>query len=122
MAETSALLEVVIAASDDVADGIRQFELRRADGGILPEFTPGAHLEVQVPSGVLRKYSLCNDPAERERYVIAVKREATGRGGSISLVDTVKRGDTLLVSAPRNDFALSGNPVSYIFIAGGIGI
>jgi phthalate 4,5-dioxygenase reductase subunit len=122
MAETSGMIETVIAASESAAQGIRQFELRRADGGALPAFTPGAHVELQVPSGVRRNYSLCNDPAERDRYVIAVKREDTGRGGSISLVDTAKTGDTLLVSAPRNDFALRGNPVSTIFIAGGIGI
>jgi phthalate 4,5-dioxygenase reductase component len=122
MAETPSLFEVVIAASDTAAQGIRLFELRRDDGGALPAFTPGAHVEVQVPSGVLRKYSLCNDPEERDRYVIAVKREDAGRGGSISLVDTAKTGDKLFISAPRNDFALGGNPVSYIFIAGGIGI
>src|SRR5262245_30798626 len=101
---TTDLIEVVIASSEMAADGIRQFELRRADGGDLPVFTPGAHVEVQVPTGVLRKYSLCNDPVERDRYVIAVKREDGGRGGSISLVDGAKTGDTLFISSPRNDF------------------
>jgi phthalate 4,5-dioxygenase reductase component len=75
-----------------------------------------------VPNGETRRYSLCNDPAEQDRYVIAVKREAAGRGGSMSLVDGAKIKDELLVSAPRNDFELTGNPASYLFIAGGIGI
>ncbi len=115
-------LQLVIARSEMAAAGIRLFELQRTDGGELPEFTPGAHLHVQVPNGMSRRYSLCNDPAERERYVIAVKREAVGRGGSMSLVDDAKDGDLLTITALRNDFALTGNPASYIFIAGGIGI
>ena len=64
-----------VAAIADVADGIRSFELVQPDGSELPPFTPGSHVKVQTPSGNLRKYSLCNDPAERHRYVIAVKRE-----------------------------------------------
>ena len=63
-------------------DGIDLFEMRRPDGGELPAFTAGAHVAV-VPNGLIRKYSLCNDPAERDRYQIAVKREEAGRGGSI---------------------------------------
>jgi phthalate 4,5-dioxygenase reductase component len=115
-------MQLVIARSEMAAAEIRLFELRRADGGALPEFTPGAHLHLRAPNSALRRYSLCNDPAERERYVIAVKREAAGRGGSISLVDRAKDGDALTITALRNDFALAGNPASYIFIAGGIGI
>lgn len=115
-------MPLVVARSERVAADIRLFELRRDDGGALPEFSPGAHLHVQVLNGVSRRYSLCNDPAERERYVIAVKREATGRGGSISLVDNARDGDLLTITALRNDFTLAGNPANYIFIAGGIGI
>ena len=58
----------------DVARDIRSFELVQPDGSELPPFTPGSHVKVQAPNGMLRKYSLCNDPAERHRYVIAVKR------------------------------------------------
>ncbi len=57
-----------IATSVQAADGIRLFELRAADGAELPEFTAGSHLSVKVPNGMIRKYSLCNDPAERDRY------------------------------------------------------
>lgn len=101
---------------------IRLFELRAADSVELPEFSPGSHISVRAPNGMVRKYSLCNDPAERERYVIAVLREPGGRGGSASMVDDVKEGDEIPVSAPRNDFPLVKSPAGYTFIAGGIGI
>src|SRR5581483_11066555 len=91
-----------------LAEGIHGFELRRPDRGELPEFTAGSHVEVRVPNGMLRKYSLCNDPAERDRYVIAVKRELQGRGASASLVDGAHAGDTLpTLLPPRNDFPLA---------------
>jgi phthalate 4,5-dioxygenase reductase subunit len=106
----------------DVAQDIRSFELVAQDGLELPAFSPGSHISVRVPSGELRKYSLCNDPADRSRYVITVKREAGGRGGSISLVDTAAVGDILPTSLPDNAFALAEKASSYIFIAGGIGI
>ena len=111
-----------VERAEQIADGIFSFELRRPDGAELPEFTCGSHLTLRVPNGLLRKYSLCNDPAERDRYVIGVRREAGGRGGSISLVDETKVGDELLVSPPRNDFPLVKSAAGYIFIAGGIGI
>jgi phthalate 4,5-dioxygenase reductase subunit len=75
-----------------------------------------------VPNGLIRKYSLCNDPAERDRYVIAVLRESTGRGGSTSLFDDAKQGDEILIAPPHNDFPLVRSPAGYVFIAGGIGI
>lgn len=92
------------------------------DSGILPSFTPGAHIQVRTPNGLLRKYSLCGDPAESDRYVIAVKREQGGRGGSISMIDDAGTGDDFLVSSPVNDFPLAQNAQHFIFIAGGIGI
>lgn len=111
-----------IARIADVAEGTRSFELVRADGAELPAFTAGAHVSVRVPNGEWRKYSLCGDPAERGRYVIAVKREAGGRGGSVSLVDQAREGDILPVSPPDNAFELVEPAAGYIFIAGGIGI
>ena len=108
--------------AERVAEDIQLFELAHVDGAALPPFTPGAHILVKTPSQLVRRYSLANAPDEREHYVIAVKREAAGEGGSVSLVDGTKPGDTIEVSAPRNDFELAGNPASYLFIAGGIGI
>ncbi|MBI2768018.1 MAG: oxidoreductase [Burkholderiales bacterium] len=111
-----------IAAIEEVARGIRSFELVQADGSDLPEFSPGSHVKVQTPNGMVRKYSLCNDPAERHRYVITVKKEEAGRGGSLSLHQDAQVGDTLPTSIPDNAFPLEGSARSYLFIAGGIGI
>ena len=111
-----------VTRNDKIADGIHLFELRDAGGKPLPEFSAGAHIAIQVPGGLLRKYSLCNDPAERDRYLVAVKREANGRGGSSNLIDKVKTGDTLMVAAPVNDFGLPPRAQDFLFIAGGIGI
>ncbi len=116
------VLTLRVADVMNAAAGIRQFELVAAGGGELPEFTAGAHVLVQAPSGVTRRYSLCNAPEDRQRYVIAVKREASGRGGSISIVDGVHTGDAMHVSLPRNEFALGHTARSHLFIAGGIGI
>ncbi|HKY87482.1 MAG TPA: ferredoxin reductase, partial [Pseudorhodoplanes sp.] len=119
---TSSTMPLQVARKDEIAQGIDLFELRRADGGELPPFTAGAHVSIKVPNGLIRKYSLCNDPAERDRYQIAVKREEAGRGGSISLIENVKAGDELIVAPPINDFELARNAQAFLFIAGGIGI
>jgi phthalate 4,5-dioxygenase reductase subunit len=121
-ADLHGMMPLAIARVTDAAQGIRSFELSSPDGAELPEFTPGSHVTVRVPNGELRKYSLCNDPAERHRYVITVKRDDVGRGGSISLVDGARVGDTLPTSLPDNAFPLVANAKRYIFIAGGIGI
>lgn len=110
-----------MARAAPIAEDIHVFELRDAAGAALPPFTAGAHIGIHVAGAATRKYSLCNDPAERDRYVIAVKREAAGHGGSKSLVDSVREGDTLTASAPHNSFDLVEAP-DYVFIAGGIGV
>src|SRR4249919_3580720 len=82
-----------VTRAERIADDIHLFELRDPAGGDLPEFSAGAHVSLRVPNGLIRKYSLCNDPAERDRYVIAVKREAAGgRGGSESLIRDLRLG------------------------------
>jgi phthalate 4,5-dioxygenase reductase subunit len=113
---------LIIASKSEAATGIFSFELRDPSGRDLPPFTPGAHLAIRVPNGFLRKYSLCNDALEHDRYLITVKREASGRGGSISLVDDAATGDLLFALPPENAFPLLPSPRGYIFIAGGIGI
>ncbi len=111
-----------IREMSEIARDIFRFELVSPDGGDLPEFTAGAHIDVCVPNGAIRKYSLSNDPSERDRYVIAVKREHNGQGGSLSLTTDAKAGDTIRVGLPRNDFPLAKNVANFLFIAGGIGI
>jgi phthalate 4,5-dioxygenase reductase subunit len=111
-----------VTRNDKIADGIHLLEFRDPSGRSLPEFSAGAHIGIRVPNGLLRKYSLCNDPAERDRYQVAVKRESNGRGGSCSLIDDTKAGDELDVIAPVNDFGLPPRAQDFLFIAGGIGV
>jgi phthalate 4,5-dioxygenase reductase subunit len=122
MAPIPAPLSLRVARSERLAEGVQLFELRHPAGGELPGFTAGAHLTVRSPNGSLRKYSLCNHPAERDRYLIAVKRDPLGRGGSVDLVDNVSAGDLVEASVPHNAFELAGKAPSFILIAGGIGI
>ena len=111
-----------VARASTIATDIREFELVPANGEELPPFTPGAHILLQAPSGATRRYSLCNLPAERTHYIIAVKREASGRGGSVSIVDEMSVGSDVHVSLPRNTFELDLRVRNPLFIAGGIGI
>ncbi|MCL4762792.1 MAG: ferredoxin reductase, partial [Burkholderiales bacterium] len=115
------LTPLVVNSVQFAADGVRLFELRHQTGLTLPPFAPGAHIPVMTPAG-LRRYSLCNDPHETERYEIAVKREPAGRGGSRSMVDEVRVGDILPVGVPRNEFELHPRAKRFLFIAGGIGV
>jgi len=103
------------------AEGIAGFELGRADGGALPAFSAGSHVDVHVPGGPIRQYSLCNDAGERHRYRIAVLRDPQTRGGSAGLHDGVNVGDLLTISEPRNHFPLV-HAKRTVLLAGGIGI
>ena len=104
------------------AQGIASYEFVPAGNESLPAFTAGAHIDLSLPQGLTRSYSLTNAPSDPDRYVIAVQREAGGRGGS-SWMHTVPRvGDVLRVGAPGNDFELAEGAQESVFIAGGIGI
>ena len=105
-----------------LAPDIVRIDLARADGGELPPFTAGAHIDVAVDEGLVRQYSLCNDPAERHRYQIAVLRERQSRGGSARVHDAFHPGRQVTVGAPRNLFALAEGADRHILIGGGIGI
>lgn len=122
MSSSTEFMPLRVASAEPAARGIQRFELRHPEGADLPAFTAGAHVKVRTPSGATRQYSLSNDPEERDRYVIAVKREGNGRGGSLSLVDGVKAGATVEVGPPENLFALDDRARSFVLIAGGIGI
>ncbi len=103
------------------AEGVISLRLRDPGGAELPPWSPGAHLEVQLPSGLNRQYSLCGDPADRFTYRVAVLREDEGRGGSVEVHDLPLVGRPLTVRGPRNHFELVPSP-DHLFIAGGIGI
>ena len=104
------------------APGVLSLELRHPGGGELPPFTAGAHIDTHLPGEMTRSYSLINAQEERDRYVIAVARDASSRGGSAHVHDAVRPGDMLDVSGPRNDFALAEDAPATAMLAGGIGI
>lgn len=117
-----AWFHVVVCRKTIEADGIFSFEMASVNGGTLPPFSAGSHIDVEVSAGRIRQYSLCNDPQDQHRYLIGVLREPNSRGGSVSMIETVQEGDTLRISAPRNHFALVPEAKHVVLLAGGIGI
>ncbi|MBD0859830.1 oxidoreductase [Gordonia sp. zg691] len=117
-ADRLALEAVTVTA---VADGVLEVTFAHPDNRDLPAWQPGAHIELRLPSGLSRQYSLCGDPDDRTRYTIAVLREDTGRGGSREVHEIAKAGASFDVRVPKNDFPLV-DAASYLFIGGGIGI
>ncbi|GAB3626199.1 PDR/VanB family oxidoreductase [Pandoraea terrae] len=115
-------LTVQVARRCIEAEGIVSFELASPDGRELPAFDAGAHIDVHVPGGLVRQYSLCNAPHERSRYRIAVLREAQSRGGSAGMHDAVREGDEIRIGVPRNHFALASGAGRHLLLAGGIGL
>ncbi|HCF4778768.1 TPA: oxidoreductase [Pseudomonas aeruginosa] len=116
-----ALLELLIRRVTREAQGINSYELVDPNGGALPPFTAGSHIDIHLPNGMVRQYSLSNSPAEPHRYVIGVLRDERGTGGSIA-VHQLHVGETVRVSVPRNNFMLSKEARKSILLAGGIGV
>jgi len=115
-------LKVRVSRKMIEAVDIASFELIRVDGRPLPVFSAGSHIDVHLPGGVTRQYSLCNNSIEAYRYVIGVLRDAGSRGGSRAMHDEVAEGDVLHISAPKNHFPLAHGAVRNILVAGGIGV
>ncbi|MFK4792473.1 PDR/VanB family oxidoreductase [Sphingobium sp. ZW T5_29] len=115
-------LTLEITSRTMLTPDIVRIDLARADGGSLPPFTAGAHIDILVDDGLVRQYSLCNPPAERHRYQIAVLREPQSRGGSAMVHKAFHPGRQAIVGAPRNLFALAPDGGRHILIGGGIGI
>ncbi|QFR03142.1 oxidoreductase [Streptomyces phaeolivaceus] len=113
-------IPVVVARRRRVTADIVRLWLIGVDARPLPSWTPGAHIDVLLPNGTERQYSLCGDPSDEE-WSIMVLREPQGRGGSQYVHDAVWTGQKLKVRGPRNHFALDPAP-RYRFLAGGIGI
>ncbi|WP_435120372.1 PDR/VanB family oxidoreductase [Amycolatopsis thermoflava] len=110
-----------VTAREARAEGVVALTLSRPDGGRLPDWAPGAHIDLVLPNGLTRQYSLCGDRWDAHSYRIGVLREPAGRGGSAYVHDRLRPGDRVGVGGPRNNFPLvpSGR---YLFVAGGIGI
>lgn len=115
------MIDVIVTAIEQQAQDILSFDLARADGEPLPAFSAGAHIDVHLPDGLVRQYSLCNHPEERHRYQIAVLRSADSRGGSIAM-HGLEQGVRLRISEPRNLFPLQHDARRHLLMAGGIGI
>lgn len=98
------------------------YEFEAADGAALPPFTAGSHIDLHLPNGLVRSYSLCNDASETQRYVVGVNRDPASRGGSSCVHDALRVGMTLTIGAPQNNFPLFEAAPHTVFIAGGIGI
>ncbi len=119
---SSATLQVRVARKAVEALDICTFELVATDGRALPAFSAGSHIDVQVPGGLTRQYSLCNEPGESHRYLIGVLRDAASRGGSAAMHDRVHEGDVLTISTPKNHFPLAHEARRSLLLAGGIGV
>lgn len=119
---SSAELEVRIARKQTEAVDICTFELVQAEGHPLPAFSAGSHVDVHMPGGLTRQYSLCNDPRESHRYLIGVLRDPASRGGSKTMHEAMEEGALLRISAPKNHFPLAHGATRSLLIAGGIGV
>lgn len=113
-------IEVTVRQVKLEADRVVSLELV-PDSGLLPAYEPGSHLDIELPSGLVRQYSLCSPPADLSFYRIAVLLEPDGRGGSKEIHETALVGKRIRIRGPRNHFPLEPAP-RYLFIAGGVGI
>ncbi|TQC45009.1 oxidoreductase [Rhodococcus sp. WS4] len=121
MLSANGTLSVIIVARHDETPEVVSLELSLPDGGELPAWAPGAHIDIAAGEAGVRQYSLCGDPQDRLRWRVGVLLEPDGRGGSRYLHREAVPGSTLTVSLPRNNFELEPS-AEYVFVAGGIGI
>jgi len=120
-APSANLLSVRIQTRKEEAEGVCSLELIDVEGRDLPAFSAGAHIDLHLPGGLVRQYSLCNNADEKHRYIVAVLRDDASRGGSAAVHDKLTQGDVLQISEPRNHFQLV--PASRVILfGGGIGI
>ncbi|MEQ3551327.1 PDR/VanB family oxidoreductase [Pseudonocardia nematodicida] len=111
----------MITERRDESDGVLSLVLERPDGGALPAWEPGAHVDVVLDEGLVRQYSLCSDPDDDRRWRLGILRVPDGRGGSEWVFDKLHGSDIVEVGEPRNHFGLQP-AARYVFVAGGIGI
>jgi ferredoxin-NADP reductase len=114
-------IDLVIDSKESAAEGVAVLTLRRPNGALLPAWSAGAHIDVNLPNSQTRQYSLCSDLNDLKSYRIAVLREPESRGGSEFVHQSLRIGQTIEINEPRNNFPLLPSS-NYLFIAGGIGI
>jgi len=116
------LIEVRVTAIRYAARDTHLYEFTRLDGKPLPAYEPGAHIDLHLPNGLIRQYSLINAEPDPATYTVGIKRDPASRGGSRYVHDDLRVGKTLKISAPRNNFALVESAKHVVLFAGGIGI
>ena len=116
------MMEVEVSAVRFAAHSTNFYELRRRDGRLLPPAEAGAHIDLHLPNGIIRQYSLLTPDPAPAAYTIGIKRDPASRGGSKFIFDHVKAGDVLRITGPRNNFLLMESVDHVVLIAGGIGI
>jgi len=116
------IMKLLIEDIQDEPGAVRVLTLKHPKRPVLPAWQPGAHVDLRLPDGRIRQYSLISDPEDLTRYRIAVKCEENGRGGSKWVHESLDIGSEAHISAPRCNFSLDGSGAYHFFIAGGIGI
>ncbi|MGA8322657.1 MAG: PDR/VanB family oxidoreductase [Xanthobacteraceae bacterium] len=120
--KTLGLISVRLTTVAPVAKDTNLYTFKRVEGGPLPGYKPGAHIDLHLPIGLVRQFSLVVPNTDPEIYVVGVKRDAESRGGSRYIIDEMRVGHEIKISAPRNHFPLVESGESVVLIAGGIGI
>jgi tetrachlorobenzoquinone reductase len=121
-ARAANLIEVRLTDVATVARDTNVYTFRRPDGGRLPPYQPGAHIDIHLPNGLIRQFSLLNPDPDPASYVVGIKLDAASRGGSRYFFEALQVGHALKISAPRNNFPLVGDAEHVVLFAGGIGI
>ena len=116
------LIEVELTATQHAAQGTHIYEFCRPDGAVLPAAEPGAHVDLHLPNGLVRQYSLTVPNPAPCAYALGIKRDPASRGGSRYIFEQLQIGQRLAISAPRNNFALVEDAPHIVLLAGGIGI
>jgi vanillate O-demethylase ferredoxin subunit len=115
-------IELDVVSRETVATDIVALVMASPDGQDLPAFSAGSHIDVEIKPGLIRQYSLCNNPQDRDRYEIAVLKDPASRGGSVALHETIAQGSRVRISEPRNHFALEPSKAKALLLGGGIGV
>ncbi len=115
-------MKAFIKSKQIEADDIVSLELIPSEGTSLPAFDAGAHIDLHLPNGLIRQYSLCNPSSETHRYLIAILKDPESRGGSEAVHSLLKEGDEIEISVPRNLFPLNSDAEKTLLFAGGIGV
>jgi tetrachlorobenzoquinone reductase len=121
-ARSTGLIDVRLAEIETVARDTNVYTFRRPDGAALPPYQPGAHIDIHLPNGLIRQFSLLNPNDKPDSYAVGIKLDAASRGGSRYIFDELRVGHAVKISAPRNNFPLVENAEHVVLFGGGIGI